>query len=128
MRSVVLNRRPVATLELSLFSNRLVESVAVARMATEHLVSIAGTDPRSLLAASSPYLRLLATVVCGGLLAQAALAASGEPGDYPSEFLAAKVTSAKFFGEQILPTAGGLLPAVLASADELYALSPSRMG
>src|SRR5690606_15448545 len=50
--------------ELALFGERLTDAVASARTATEHLVSIAGTDPRSLLAASSPYLRLLATVVC----------------------------------------------------------------
>ncbi len=114
--------------ELVEFADRLVEAVAAARAATEHLVSIAGTDPRSLLAASSPYLRLLATTVCGGLLAKAALAASAEPGDYPAEFLAAKVTSAKFFGEQILPTVTGLLPAVLAPADDLYALTPTQLG
>ena len=56
---------------------------------------------RSLLAAASPYLRLLATTVCGGLMAKQAAAASS--GALDAATAAAKVTSARFFGEQILP-------------------------
>ena len=52
-------------------------------------------------------------------------ASNGADGD--PDFLAAKVTSAKFFGEQILPTTAGLLPAVLAPADDLYALSATQL-
>jgi acyl-CoA dehydrogenase len=108
------------------FGGRLALAVDAAREATTHLVGIASSDPRSLLGASSPYLRLLGTTVCGGLLAAAALAASDGTGD-DADFLAAKVTSAKFFGEQILPAVAGLLPAVLAPADDLYALSPTQL-
>jgi acyl-CoA dehydrogenase len=108
------------------FGARLAEAVAAARSATAHLVATAPDDPRSLLGASVPYLRLLATTVCGGLLAKAAIAASnGAEGD--PEFLAAKVTSARFFGEQILPTVAGLLPAVTARSDDLYALSADQL-
>ncbi|MDJ0768187.1 MAG: acyl-CoA dehydrogenase [Ilumatobacter sp.] len=111
---------------LGAFGERLTEAVEAARTATSHLVATASSDPRSLLGASVPYLRLLGTTVCGGLLAKAALAASnGVGGD--AGFLAAKVVSAKFFGEQILPTAVGLLPAVLAPADDLYALSADQL-
>ena len=49
-----------------------------------------------LLASSTPYLRLLGTTVCAGLLAKAAIAA-GEIDD--AEFAAAKQASARFFGE-----------------------------
>ena len=63
-------------------------------------------------AASAPYLRLLGTTVCAGLLAKGAVAAAGRS----DEFGAAKVASARFFGEQMLPAAAGLLPAVLADA------------
>ncbi len=107
---------------LATFADRLGEAIATSRTATEHLLSIAGTDPRSLLAGSAPYLRLLGTTVCGGLLAKAAVAASNGA-DFDADFLAAKVTSAKFFGEQILPTATGLLPAITSNADDLFALS-----
>jgi 3-(methylthio)propanoyl-CoA dehydrogenase len=114
---------------LAAFALRLRDAVGVAREATAHLISIAGNDPRSLLGSSSPYLRLLGTTVCGGLLAKAAIAASnGADRDFDTDFLAAKVTSAKFFGEQILPTTIGLLAAVTASSDDLFALSPTQMG
>ena len=90
------------------------------------MLDAASTDPRSLLAASTPYLRLLGTTVCAGLLAKSALAASNGA-DYPDDFLAAKVTSAKFFGEQILPTTAGLLAAITSPADDLFALTADQL-
>ncbi len=113
--------------ELADFGARLAMAVETAREATTHLVGIAASDPRSLLGASAPYLRLLGTTVCAGLLAKAALAVNAGAGD-DEGFRSAKLTSARFFGEQILPAVHGLLPAVLASADDLYALSPEQLG
>jgi acyl-CoA dehydrogenase len=115
--------RLVAVDELAGFGARLHEAVSAARTATEHLLAVAGSDPRALLAGSSPYLRLLGTTVCGGLLAKAALAAV----DHDDDFHRAKVVSAKFFGEQILPTAVGLLPAAVAGAADLDALTPEQL-
>ena len=60
--------------------------------------------------------------MCAGLLAKGALAA-----DADDEFNAAKRASARFFGEQILPTVSGLLPAITASADALYELDPTQL-
>jgi acyl-CoA dehydrogenase len=108
------------------FGARLAMAVETAREATSHLVGIAPSDPRSLLGSSAPYLRLLGTTVCAGLLARAALAVVAGAGD-DDAFRSAKLTNAKFFGEQILPTVQGLLPAVLASADDLFALSPEQL-
>jgi acyl-CoA dehydrogenase len=112
--------------DMGAFGERLAEAVAIARSATSHLVAVAPTDPRSLLAASVPYLRLLGTTVCAGLLAKGALvAAHGAGGD--ADFLTAKITSARFFGEQILPSVHGLLPAVTAPADDLYELDAAQL-
>lgn len=111
---------------LTPFADRLSEAVSTTREATTHLLGIAGDDPRALLGASAPYLRLLGTTVCGGLLAKSAIAASNGA-DFPDEFLVAKVTSAKFFGERILPTTTGLLSAVMAPADDLYALTADQL-
>jgi hypothetical protein len=55
-------------------------------------------------------------------LAKGALAA-----DPVDQFGAAKRASARFFGEQILPTVRGLLPAITASADALYELDPPQL-
>jgi len=102
---------------LERFGDQLAAAVGWAREASLHLGAVAATDPRSLLAGSSPYLRLLGTTVVAGLLAKQALAAT-ELG------LADKVVSARFFGEQILPTVQGLLPAITADAAILYDFQP----
>ena len=104
------------------FGARLRAAVADARRATEHLVQVAATDPRSLLGGSAPYLRLLGTTVCAGLLAKGALAVSDD-----DAHSAAKRTSARFFGEQILPTVSGLLPTITADADALYELDATQL-
>ncbi|MGA9277988.1 acyl-CoA dehydrogenase [Ilumatobacter sp.] len=111
---------------LSTFADRLNDAIATARTATAHLIETGPSDPRSLLGSSGPYLRLLGTTVCAGLLAKSAIAASSADG-YDASFLAARVTSAKFFGEQILPTTAGLLAAITAPADDLYALTADQL-
>jgi 3-(methylthio)propanoyl-CoA dehydrogenase len=108
---------------LAEFGAQLHAAVLVARTATAHLISIAGTDQRSLLAGSSPFLRLLGTTVCAGLLAKAALAAL----EHDDDFHAAKAASARFFGEQVLPTTGGLLAAVISSSDLLFQLTFNQL-
>jgi acyl-CoA dehydrogenase len=104
------------------FGERLRAAVADARRVTDHLVRIARDDPRSLLAASTPYLRLLGTTVCAGLLAKGALAAAGEDPD-----TVAKRASARFFGEQILPTVSGLVPTITADSAALYELDAAQL-
>jgi hypothetical protein len=58
-----------------------------------------------------------------GLSAAEAMAA----GDAEAEFYEAKVVSARFFGEQLLPTANGLEAAITAGADDLFALTPDQL-
>jgi 3-(methylthio)propanoyl-CoA dehydrogenase len=89
-------------------------------------------NPLDVFAGASPYLRVFATVVGGALLARGAAAAqrrldAGELGGYDADFLAAKVTSARFFATQLLPAALGLLPSVTAGADDLYAWDPAAI-
>jgi len=112
--------------ELEGFGRSLETTVAAARRATEWLLQRGRENPADLLAGSAPYLRMLGTVVCGGLLAKAALAAR-EQNEDPDGFYRAKVVSAKFFGEQILPTAAALEGAVTAGSDDLFALTPSQL-
>ena len=116
--------------ELARFGENLQAAIGTARTATEHLAGHAGTDPNALLSASTPYLRLLGTVVCAGLLARAALARAGADaggGADDAAFRHAKVVSARFFGEQILPTATGLLGAITAGSADLFALTPDQL-
>ncbi len=106
---------------LERFAEQLVAALGWVEQASQHLAEVGSRDPRSLLAGSSPYLRLLGTTVCAGLLAKQALAAT-------QLGLPEKVVTARFFGEQILPTVQGLVPAITASADILYELSPAQLG
>ena len=117
--------------ELRRFGENLRDAVGTARAATEHLAGQATTDPNALLSASTPYLRLLGTVVCAGLLARAALAAADVDGSTggadEAAFRRAKLVSARFFGEQILPTAAGLLGAITAGSADLFAIPPDHL-
>ncbi|MEM7322155.1 MAG: acyl-CoA dehydrogenase [Actinomycetota bacterium] len=112
--------------ELANFGENLEQAVAVAKRTTQWLLEHGAANPADALAGSSPYLRMLGTVVCGGLLAKGALAAR-EQTDDPDGFYAAKIVSARFFGEQILPGAAALEGPATAGADDLFALSPSQL-
>ncbi len=116
-----------ADAELASFGDALSGAVAATRRATEWLLAAGRTDPNDVLAGSTPYLRMLGTVVCGGLMAKAALAAR-EQNEDPDGFYRAKIVSAKFFGEQLVPGATALEGPVTAGAGDLFALAPSQLG
>jgi 3-(methylthio)propanoyl-CoA dehydrogenase len=82
--------------------------------ATGWIVANWDADPAATVAGAVPYLKLLGTVAGGWLMARAAVAAerrlrdgTGDPG-----FNRAKVATARFYAEQYLPAASGLVPAV----------------
>ncbi len=101
----------------------LVDGAGALREATDWLLANGAAEPRNALAGATPYLRLAGTVVGGWVMARQALAASGS--DDP--FLAAKVATARYYCEQVLPTARGLLPAVTAGPGDLDAVAPSEL-
>jgi hypothetical protein len=106
----------------------LIDAVDALSDATEWLFAHgAGTrDPMDALAGATPYLRLFGTVIGGYLLARQAAVATrlldtGGNG-FDNDFLRAKVATAKFYAEQLLPQARGLLGAVTAGHADLYAV------
>lgn len=76
------------------------------------------------MAGATPYLRMMATTTAGYMMARSALAALDGGGDLNPEFAAAKVATARFFCEQLMPMADGLLAAVTAGAEPLTILDP----
>jgi hypothetical protein len=74
---------------------------------------------RPALAGATPYLRQMGTVVAGWLMATSAVAALEAPAGYDPGFLADKVITCRFYGEQLLPLAAGLVPAVKGGVDLL---------
>ena len=77
---------------------------------------LASGDLQAALAGASPYLRQFGIVLGGWLMARTAVAAIGEPPGFEHSLLADKVTTARFYGEQLLPMANGLVPAVKGGA------------
>ena len=114
---------------LSTFATELRGACTAARTATQWLIDNGGDNPNAALAGSAPYLRLLGTVMCGGFMARSAVVSAGHlaAGTDEADFYQAKLTSAKFFGEQILPQAGGLVSAVCAGPDDLFALTSDQL-
>ena len=111
----------------------LADAVDALTEATEWLLDrgVKGSEPMDVLAGATPYLRMFGTVVGGYLLARQAAAATrllDTGGDgYDTDFLRAKVATAKFYAEQLLPQARGLLGAVVAGHDDLFAIEPKYL-
>ncbi len=98
--------------------------VETLRTATEHLLGC--DDANDALAGAAPYLRMFGIVAGGYYLARLARAAAPEAASDP--WLAAKVASARFYADQILPQAGGLLGAVTADSGQLFAVDAELLG
>ncbi len=77
------------------------------------------------MAGATPYLRLVATTVGAWLMARQALQAYGAGA--ADEYNAAKIATAHFFVEQILPTTKGLIAQITATSAPLYAISPANL-
>ena len=107
----------------------LAESVEALTGVTDWIMTNGLADPIQALAGATPYLRIFGTVTGGWLLTKQALAAQAEldAGSADTEYLAAKITTARFFAEQILPQAGGLVPAVQAGSSALYEVDGSSL-
>lgn len=83
------------------------------------------SDPRDAAAGAMSYLRLWGTVTGGWLMARAAIAAKAElaAGRGSQSFLRAKIVTARFYGEQILPRAAAYRAVATAGAATLLAMA-----
>jgi alkylation response protein AidB-like acyl-CoA dehydrogenase len=107
---------------LAPIGDRLAESLVSLREATEWLMTNGLADPTNALAGATPYLRMAGLVTGGWLLARSALAAQRAiDAGSGSDFLEQKVVTARFYCDQLLPQAAGLLPAVTAGPADLVA-------
>jgi 3-(methylthio)propanoyl-CoA dehydrogenase len=112
--------------ELAELRCELSATLSATREATSWLMAHAG-DPVGALAGATPYLRLLATLTAGSLMARSALAAlallndahTSNPPLLDHDGLRAKVATARFFCEQLMPATNGLARAVCGGAETL---------
>lgn len=106
---------------------RLSEAVEQLAEASEHILGVSAADRA---AVATSYLRLFGTVLAAYLLAQQAkLAAERQSAGADDEFLSAKIITARFFADEILPQAGALYRMVMeGSAEALTILSDAQFG
>ena len=73
---------------------------------------------------ATPYLTLWGTVAGGWVMAVEALEAAKRlaAGDENVQYLETKLTTARFFADQLLPRSSGLVEAVRSSTDEVIGL------
>jgi hypothetical protein len=95
-------------------------AVAALREATTWVLTRGATEPNDALAAATPYLRMFGIVAGGWVMARQAIAAR-------KLGLEDKLTTARFYLTELLPQAVGLLPAVTAGKDVLFALTPAQL-
>jgi len=79
---------------------------------------LACENPNDALAGAAPYCRMFGLLACSYYLARQALVATATAEE--DDWMAAKVATARFYATQLLPQAGGLLPSVMAGADQLF--------
>ena len=110
--------------DLASINAGLADGLDTVRSATDWLLANGLTDPLDALAGATPFLRLFSLVTGGwvmALQAQAATRLLAEAGPADKAFYEGKVLTARFFCEQVLPQARGLLPAVTATNRDLAA-------
>ena len=101
--------------DLAVISAALAKAIAALEETTAWMVSHSKTDMEAIAASAVPYLRIFSTVAGGYMLARLAVAAhqemftSGDNADY----LNAKLITARFFAEALLPQVHGLTGPVM---------------
>jgi alkylation response protein AidB-like acyl-CoA dehydrogenase len=110
-------------------SEALAASLDTLETATNWLLENGLTDINNALAAATSFQRLFGVVTAGALLCRSALAAHGllAGGAADDGFLAAKIVTARFFAEQLLPEADLMLAQVTAGPDDLYAIASDAL-
>jgi len=122
--------------DLATLKPYLDDALAALESATVWLTGNSGDRLTDTAAGATPYLRMFGITVGGWLLARQAVVAHerlarasiapAAGGDDPA-FLRAKIVTARFFAEQIVPQATALLGPVTRGAELLFAIPPEAL-
>jgi alkylation response protein AidB-like acyl-CoA dehydrogenase len=92
--------------------------------AVDFVVAKVKTDPNAVFAGSVPYLMLSANLVAGWQMARALMAAEDRLGEgEDAAFMAAKIVTARFYGDHILARIASLRDTILAGGDSVNAMA-----
>ena len=116
--------------ELQAIGKRLGDSLQTWVSATEWLAANAKTGLSGVLTAAVPYLHLAVTVSGGWFMGKAALAAAGylDKGEGDQAFCRAKIATAHFYADQLLPMAAAYSETVKAGDNALATLGDEIFG
>ncbi|NWK77144.1 acyl-CoA dehydrogenase [Aquitalea sp. LB_tupeE] len=105
-------------------ASNLQQAAAEAERCVAFILESFGTQPQLAAAGSVPFLKLMGIVLGGWQLGRAALIAREKLGEdgVDEDFLKAKITTARFFAEHLLPQVGGLAAAIVDGADSVLEL------
>jgi alkylation response protein AidB-like acyl-CoA dehydrogenase len=114
---------------LQSIGKRLADGVRAARAAADWMVPAVGANSAAAHAVAVPYLKLWGLVVGGWQLGRGALAASRKlaTGAGDAQFLSAKIATARFYAEALLPQASALAHIVTVSGDATMALTAEQL-
>jgi hypothetical protein len=115
--------------ELTAIRGALNDGLLGLASATESLLESGVQNPARAAAVASPYLRLFGTVAGGWLLAHSALAARRRletGGEIDRAFLEAKIKTAHFYADNLLPQSAALARSVVRGADSTLALDEAQ--
>ncbi len=114
--------------DLGVIRDNLAKAVDALGEATEWLTARLAEAPNAAAAGATPYLRMFGVTIGGYLLARSALVAGKLMGDGGDDaFLKAKVGSARFYAEQILPQVPALLGPATRGDELLYAIDAEAL-
>ncbi|CUA81674.1 Acyl-CoA dehydrogenase related to the alkylation response protein AidB [Gulbenkiania indica] len=118
--------RLAAAGEASLSAN-LSGAVVEAERCVAFILESFASNPRLAAAGSVPFLKLMGIVLGGWQMGRAGLAALSQQGqeDADADFLNAKLITARFYGEHLLPQVSGLAAAIVEGAESALALPES---
>lgn len=113
---------------LSALRSALRSGVDALTEATEWLLANYSANPKGAAAGAVPYLKLWGTVAGGWQMARAALIAKRQldGGSAEYDFYRAKLATARFYGEHILPLALAYRTAIVTGAESVLALEEAQ--
>jgi 3-(methylthio)propanoyl-CoA dehydrogenase len=106
----------------------LKEGVSAVRSAVDWLVPAFGSNPRAAHAGAVPYLELWGLVAGGWQMGRAALVAAKhiKDGTGDARFLSAKIHTARYYADCLLPHAAGLARTITGGGDSVLAIAAEQ--
>jgi alkylation response protein AidB-like acyl-CoA dehydrogenase len=114
--------------DLAVIRSNLAEALTTLADTTSWIMRKGVKDPQIALSGATPYLRMFSLVTGGWVMAKSALAAKAhlDAGTGNADEMRAKIVTARFFCEQILPQVQGLVSPVEAGPADLFAIAPEQ--